>query len=274
MTGRLRHSDVPNKLVEDLAWRYMLCAECEARFSAFETEVCENIFLAIHERRQDRFHYGPSFAQFAVSVAWRLLVVLRDEGDLGHLVEIPDDVAAAELAWRDFLLGRRQSPAPHDVHVLPMDVPINLDTTGLSPHFGRFILRGTGHSTMCRDGAGYVIVKMARVIVFGTIAAGDERGMWKATKLHAEGGSWGVEEYHVPGWVEGYLKVSAEKLQKVIEGLSLRQKRRTNDEIWSAIQGDVDKVATSDNMRAFKADLNLFGDRAFQQPLPDDDDLS
>lgn len=141
VTGRLRSSTVPNRLVEDLEWRYLLCEGCEGRFNRFETDVCESIFLPIHERRQDRFRCGPSFARFAVSVAWRALVVLRQEGRLGHLNEIPTDVEAAERAWRDFLLGGRVTPAPHVVHALAMDVPTNLNPDGRSPHFARFLLR-------------------------------------------------------------------------------------------------------------------------------------
>jgi hypothetical protein len=122
ITGRLRNSTVPNRLVEDLEWRHLLCEACEGRFNRFETEVCECIFLPIHERRQDRCRHGPSFARFGVSVACRALVVLRQEGHLGHLNEIPADVEAAEGAWRDFLLEGRVTPAPHIVHALPMDV--------------------------------------------------------------------------------------------------------------------------------------------------------
>ena len=56
---------------QDLDWRYLLCAACEGG-SARQGGV-PNIFWLIHERRQDRFRYGPSFARFAVSVAWRAL---------------------------------------------------------------------------------------------------------------------------------------------------------------------------------------------------------
>src|SRR4051794_39894070 len=102
VTGRLRSNKAPNKLIQDLEWRYMLCASCEERFSGCEGEVCQNIFLPIHERRQDRFRYGSSFARFAVSVAWRALVALKREAGLGRLNEIPDAVDAAEVAWREF----------------------------------------------------------------------------------------------------------------------------------------------------------------------------
>jgi hypothetical protein len=45
----------------------------------------------------------------------------------------------------------------------------------LSPHFSRFLLRSVGLATQSHHGCGYVIVKMARLLVFGTIAAGSER---------------------------------------------------------------------------------------------------
>jgi hypothetical protein len=84
VTGRFRTNQVPNRLTQDMKWRHMLCAACEGRFNVFETEVCENIFLPIHERKQDRFRYGPSFARFCVSVAWRALVALQREGRRDH----------------------------------------------------------------------------------------------------------------------------------------------------------------------------------------------
>jgi hypothetical protein len=271
VTGRLRSNKVPNKLIQDLEWCYMLCAACEGRFSVFEGEVCQSIFLPIHERRQDRFRYGPSFTRFAVSVAWRALVALRREGGLGHLNEISVAVEAAEVAWRGFLLEERSTPAPHVVHALPMDVPTNLKTEGLSPHFARFVLRSHTVGTRYLDGAGYVVVKMARLIVFGTVATGKERKDWNATQLHVEGGSWGVEEYHVPGWVKGYLELGAERQGKFVEELSARQKKLTNETVLGAIDDDVEAVASSDVFRAFEADLKLFGNSAFQKPLPEDE---
>ena len=272
VTGRLRSNKVPNKLIQDLEWRYMLCAACEGRFSVFEDDVSQSIFLPIHERRQDRFRYGPSFARFAVSVAWRALVALRKEGGLGHLNEILTAVEAAEAAWRGFLLEERSTPAPHTVHALPMDVPTNLNTKGLSPHFARFVLRTPAVGTRCLHGAGYVVVKMARLMVFGTISSGKERKDWKATQLHVGGGSWGVEEYHVPGWVKGYLELGAENQEKFGEELSARQQRRTNETIMEAVDDDVEGVASSDVFRAFEADLKLFGESAFQKPLSEDDE--
>ena len=64
VTGRLRSNKVPHRLIQDIECRYVLCAECEGRFSVFEDEICRTIFLPIHERKQDRFRYGEPSGLF------------------------------------------------------------------------------------------------------------------------------------------------------------------------------------------------------------------
>jgi hypothetical protein len=155
------------------------------------------------------------------------------------------------------------------VHALPMDVPTNLDTEGISPHYSRFVLRTPAVGTRCSQGSGYVTVKMARLIVFGTVSSGKERKDWKATQIHVGDGSWGVEEYHVPGWVKNY----SVPRNRESSWRSCRPDRSngTNETILDAIDDDADIVASSDVFRAFEADLRLFGSSAFQRSLPEDD---
>lgn len=274
VTGRLRLSKTPDRLVEDLPWRYLLCAACEGRFNRFETEVCEELFLPLHARGgQHRFRYGPSFVQFAVSVAWRVLILLQREGQLPAFDDAPlGSVAAAETAWREYLLGARRTPAPHVVHAFAMDLPIDLDTRGRSPFWARWVLRTPSWGSRYQSGSGYILVKMARLLVLCTIVAGPERRQWRNTQLHVDGGAWGVDIYRVPGWVASYLDNGAAKLQQLVEGLSEKQKQVTGDKLSELVLLDADRIAASDAFRAFEADLGLFGEIVFQ--LPDDESQS
>lgn len=270
VTGRLRSSQAPDRLVQDLAWRYMLCAKCEEQFSRFESDVCERIFRPLHGRTAERFRYGPSFARFAVSVVWRALVVLRREGRLQGFDQCPGCVDAAENTWRGFLSGHATTPAPHVVHALPLDIPSNLDTTGLSPSWGRFVLRTPVIGARYRGGSGYVIVKMARLIVFGVVVPGPERKDWKRTQLHVGEGAWGVDEWHVPGWFRHYLNNGARMIQEVDQGLSARQKRVSRARADEIVARDPGAIAASDAFRAFEKDLDLFGEVVF--PANEDDE--
>jgi len=263
-TPRMRASDAPNRLVEDTRWRYLLCAACEGLLSRDEAQVARAIFIPMHEERESRFRYGPSFARFAVSVAWRALVVSEREGTVGTLGN--DAVAAAEQTWRDFLLRRRRTPSPHDVHVLPLDVPVQADLDDFSPHLGRFLLRNISVATQAHGQCGYIVVKMCRLLVFGVVAPGNERSAWKGTKLHVDGGSFGVDRYHAPGWVLALIKKGAQLQQEAVEGLSARQKQLTHDALMKAIEADPTGLAESGSVKAFEKDLELFGPAAFQRP--------
>jgi hypothetical protein len=272
VTGRTRYSEVPNKLVEDGPWRYLLCLNCERRFSDWETEICEDIFVPFHEETQQRFRYGPTFCKFAVSVVWRWLMVFREEGGLTNFAnEMPDKIVVAERAWREFLLDARPTPAPYDIHILPLDAIKHGDIEGLSPHLCRFMLRTEDATTMCRDGYGYIIVKMARLLVLGTVEPCSERNVWKATKIHASGGAFGIDNYRVPGWVFEYLAHGAWQLEQTMNELSTRQKQLTHDEVLKLMREDPESFAKSGNFKAFEADLRLFGNRAFQRPFSKED---
>ena len=270
ITGRMRGMDVPNRLTEDLPWRYLLCERCEGLFSQDEAEICGALFRPLHDRQCYAVRYGPAFARFAVSVTWRTLVQLRREGHLGNLAEIPERLDETERTWREFLLGLRLSRAPHDVHILPLDVPTSGDVSDFGSHFNRYVLRTVGQSTHHRPAGSYIIVKMARFLVFGTVSAGTERRDWRDTKIHAEGGAWGVDGIHVPGWVRRYLKDGAARVQAAVEGISDKQKQQTFEALREAMRKDPAGVASSGAFRAFEEDLAMFGREAFQKPFPTD----
>ncbi len=216
----------------------MLCSACEERFAQFEAEVCERIFLPLHERQQDRFRYGLAFVQFAVSILWRTLVLLRVEGRLGRLGELRE-IVSTETVWRQFLLGQIKSPALHDVHAFHMDAPPpDAGLRDLPPNLGRYMLRSVGFVTLQRDDFGYLFVKMALIKIFGTVVAGSQRKLWRNNKLHASGGWWGGEEVVPPNWVPSVFMDGAEFGEATFEGLSSRQKGRTNARLMAAARAD------------------------------------
>jgi hypothetical protein len=228
-------------------------------------EVAETIFKPLHEERETRFRYGRSFPLFVASVVWRALVVSEREDKLGSLPK--GSVALATQTWGDFLLARSRTPSPHDVHVLPLDVPVNLgDAADFSPHLGRFLLRNISVATQAHGECGYVVAKLCRLLLVGVVAPGNERPAWKATKLHVDGGSFGVDRYKAPGWVLNMLKKGAQLQQAAVDGLSARQKHVTRDALLRAIDVDLDRLANSGSVKAFEKDLALFGRAAFQRP--------
>jgi hypothetical protein len=125
-------------------------------------------------------------------------------------------------------------------------------------------VRVPGIGSRYRNGSGYVLVKMGRLVVVGTVTAGSERSEWRRTQLHPDGGAWGVDHWHVPGWFRHYLDGGARRLQGLVEGLSQRQKQRTHEKKSELIAKDAGAMGSSGAFRAFEADLELFGDIVFR----------
>jgi hypothetical protein len=147
-TGRLRDSANPNRLIQDITWRYMLCTDCEERFAKVEAEICTRIFMPLHTEEVEAFRFGPSFVQFAVSIVWRCLIFLRGEGGLGKLGELPE-IVSAEKTWREYLLEQRETVAPHDLHACHMGAPPpQPHLRDLPPNLGRYMLRSVGLSAL------------------------------------------------------------------------------------------------------------------------------
>jgi hypothetical protein len=266
-TGRLRDTAAPNRLIEDLPWRHMLCADCEQLFARVEAETCARIFLPLHERQSERFRYGPTFLQFAVSVLWRSLIFLRVEGRLGPLGDLPE-IASAERVWREFLLGHVPTVAPHDVHAFHIDAPPpKPHLRDLPPNLGRYMLRSVGMSALRRDDFGYLFVKVARINIFGTVVAGSQRKLWKNSKLHASGGWWGGADVGTPNWVPSVFMDGAQLGEVTFDGLSPQQKRRSNARLMAAAQANPAAFRDADSMRALRTDLDRVGKRAFQKPF-------
>lgn len=264
-TGRLRDSATPNRLIEDITWRYMLCPDCEKRFAQVEAEICTRIFTPLHEEETEAFRYGASFLQFTVSILWRCLTCLRVEGRLGRLGELPE-IVSTERTWREYLLGQRQTVAPHDVHAFHMSAP-PLHLPDLPPNLGRYMLRAVGMSALQRDDFGYLFVKVARINIFGTVVAGSQRRLWKNSKLHASGGWWGGAEVVTPNWVPSVFMDGAKLGEAMFDGLSPHQKRRSNAKLLAAAKADPNAFRETGSMRALRSDLNRVGRKAFQKPF-------
>jgi len=261
LTGRFRTTQAPNRRTEDGLWRYMLCQTCEQRFSSAESAVCQRIFLPLHDHGASLFRTGPEFLKFAVSVSWRVLIFLTDGKHLGGLETLSDDVSGAEATWREYLLDRRRNPGRYVAYGVPLDaVASGTAIEGASSTLNRFILRSFAFSPYGYDGAGYLIIKLCRMLLVAVIVD-KYRSEWRNVKLHADGGAWGARDLRMPGFVLSYLRRGADQVDNL--PVSDKQEAVTAAAVQRAIDTDVTKAAASGTFTAFEHDLRLFGKAAF-----------
>ncbi len=100
IVGKLRNLE--NKRVQDSTKLYLLCEECEQKFSIFENYFADNIFHPTVNMKSKDVKYDINLLKFIVSVSWRILYLIISTMR-NNLEEIPAHMEESESNWRDFL---------------------------------------------------------------------------------------------------------------------------------------------------------------------------
>jgi len=100
----LRQVTNPNLRRQDGPKKYLLCEECEQRFSTREDYFSRNVFYPYIDRRQTTFDYDERLIYFLVSVLWRVLADKLDWYEQQNF-NFSKELRKAERVWREYLLG-------------------------------------------------------------------------------------------------------------------------------------------------------------------------
>ena len=188
-TRFLRGSVNPNVRSQDGETLRFLCPGCEDRFSKWEKMFAKQVFHPLHTHQfkqrgfypsMNQFAFGDWLIRFCVSVSWRSLYFLMAREPHVALPHGQDAAAMAALeAWRQFLIGERDSVRGFEQHLAIVGRPSTTIGIANTPDLHLYFERGTTNSTWHDPDEGYVFTKMCRVIIAGTLK--DERKDWQET---------------------------------------------------------------------------------------------
>lgn len=122
-TGGFRTNHTPNRSVQDLEKRRLLCAECELRFSKDEAAFAERAFKPYLESAGE-ISYDAWLMRFGVSLLWRTAVTEANDPGLGMAAAAR--VKAHAERWRSFLLGQPGQGPIEGVHAVLMPLQLRL----------------------------------------------------------------------------------------------------------------------------------------------------
>ena len=192
-------------------------------------------------------------AVFCASVSWRVLVY---HIDTTHLRSVPaallPSVERAELTWREFLLGSRPRPQPHEQHILPLprgvigshtysDMPTNIN---------RYLFRSSEMTVASNDRDAFTYAKLGPFIILGFIAMPRPK-QWVGTRVNTHGGNIGPRNYVLPKPFDKFIFERAESAATLQERISDRQHAK----IAETYSGNMDRAAQSDSMQAMHQDV-------------------
>jgi hypothetical protein len=197
-TGFFRGTDEPNRRVQDGPKCKLLGPACEDYFAKYEKIFSEEIFHPVHRLGKNdlAFEYEDWLGKFCVSLSWRALAALMKKGvdnvPFGH----GPLLQPALNTWRDFLLGKKADVGCHKQHFLilgdPTSSPSQLDGTELA----LYIQRATDYNTMHAENMCYVMTKMCRIVVVGTILP-EQSNPWANTEVNLQRGKYAPGDFGV-----------------------------------------------------------------------------
>lgn len=261
--GGIRMYRNPNQRIQDGPKCYLLCSECEQRFSSWEKTFCETVFLPLHipEPLGKPIYYEGWALKFAVSVSWRAWTFFNIQSPMNHLTPLQRQLAnEAVETWRKFLLEELDHPGRFEQHLLPTDVIENYQGPKISPFLNRYMLRNVHLDVISTSRSAYIYTKMCRVILFGRIQ--EERPKsWNGMQLHLCKGDIRPRSYLLPAEIVDYMNDKAGQAKIALESLSSKQYELIDSEFHK----NVDAIANSEVFRAMRYDVAHSGTEAFSR---------
>lgn len=259
--GGIRTNRNPNLRIQDGPKTYLLCAECEQRFSDWEKPFCERVFLPLHnpEPVTTSIRYEGWALKFAVSVSWRVLTFFEHEASTKHFTPLQRQLADEALeTWRRFLLGELENPGDFNQHLLPTDVIESYQGPKISSSLNRYLLRNVHIDVISTQSSAYVYTKMCRLILFGRIHEKYPKH-WRGMQLRLRRGDIRPRDYLLPAGIAEYMNRKADEARRALESLSPRQYKVVDAEF----DKNVDAIANSEIFRAMSYDVLHSGKEAF-----------
>ena len=260
-TGYLRCGRQPNLRVQDGLKLHLLCAGCEQRFNEWETQFAKQIFHPMTQGKAESACYASWLLLFCASVSWRVLVYFMDGKHLDHVpAALRPSVEHAEVTWREFLLGNRPRPQPHEQHILPLALGAleSYTQSEMPTNINRYLFRYPDMEVASDERDAFTYAKLGPFIILGFIAMPRPK-QWVGTMVNVQGGTLGLRQCMMPRQFWDFISGRADRAATLKEQISDRQTAK----IAETYKANLVRTAQSDTMRVMRQDVQLFGGRAF-----------
>lgn len=258
--GAIRNTENPNKVVQDTEKHYLLCDDCEERFSASETWFANKIYYPYVKRKSDDFDYDERLHYFLISLSWRSLYL--DIMDLvqngGCQLDTLNHLIKSEAIMKDYLLEKRSDVDYIENHIFFFDTiksvsgELGENINELQPHIS--IHRGITSYTVWYEEPGtfFTFTNMMGIIVI-TFYMKNEAEKWINTKIKNGRGNIKAKNQTVKSVVSYEIQYLMEMLEKAKKNLDIKQIEKIEKKFLSV----GDKIKDYDIFKDILDDRNI-----------------
>lgn len=244
-TGFLVNAEDGATRVQDTQKIHLLCGDCEEKFSKFERYFANQIFFPFHQKKEKSFEYDENLESFIVSLSWRALKLIGDDfkKDNPHFSSFVDQ---AELHWREFLIGKKETVSPTENHILFLDYVKDSDIP-MPQGFHWYTLHSTDLTIVVNDETKRILVyvKFPWMIFISSINPSNLKG-WQETKVNKSG------ELKIPQSIKddwGFLKFLQDRAGLALTSSSGPSPEVSQKRFLRAVEKDPQKFLESNTFR-------------------------
>nr|WP_295889780.1 hypothetical protein [uncultured Devosia sp.] len=252
-TGHIRHTDNPNRRVQDGLKFHWLCGKCEARFSSLETAFATRVFYP-WQGGDNHIAYREWLLKFCASVSWRVLKFARGRNENANYTPEQDELMnLAEAKWHDFLTDKAPHPGQFEQHLLILDVIEETTLHDLPTNINRFMTGAITLDIVGSDRSLMTYAKLGRFSIFGMIQKGQNE--WLGTKVHVKHGILKPGTFTVPAGLVDLFREKAAGTADAMKRMSPAQQAK----VAKYVEDNPTKFAASEQFAAIAADVRMFG---------------
>jgi hypothetical protein len=251
-TPYMRNLTNPNIRSQDGVKMYLLCENCEQRFSIYEKWFKEKIFLPANEIEVEvykplTFDYDERLFYFINSVWWRAIHFFSKDEEL-QKSKYWDLIWSCEEELREFLLTYKYPLNFDRMYLLPMGYVMHAPPE--LKRLNAFLTRSIRPFIMFDDEACYFSLKLPCLWFFGNFAGLDNAAMGK-TKINPSGGKFNSEglvtrEPHISSFMQQQIhafhkraeEISANQSQVIVKDILKNQERFAQSKSAEALHLD------------------------------------
>lgn len=232
--GNIRSGE-NGRIVQDLEKHYMLCHDCEEKFSAAEKWFANNVFYPWQKNETDTFNYDNRLFYFLTSLSWRSLYLdILDfvEHNVCSVSEL-ETLIKSENLMKDFLLGKSDNIGNIEHHIFFFERIENLITNNgmfsYSPHatIHRSVV---SYCVTYENGTIFTISNLMGIIIV-TFYAKNNDECWQGTQIHNCSGVLCAKGQKISSVVGNEMNYWLESAKKQYENMSDEQKEKINKKI-------------------------------------------
>jgi hypothetical protein len=235
----------PNQRMQDGFKQYLLCFDCEQKFSKYEKWFADNIFFPYLNNRTKFLEYDENLSNFIISILWRRLLLNKIEGK-EYFEDVFND-------WKSYL-NEIKPPRFDKIHLLFLG---DIWSENVQPNkfVHRYFDRTADTNIAEIEGDIIVFAKFSRFLVFAELNG--EGNNFRGTNVLFKKGRFPFVQFIDNGKISLFFLSRAEKIyhlvlknisekerEKIIEEINKKPQEFWDSDLWKSVSSDIDSKIT------------------------------